>query len=119
METFCGWPFSLAVGTTVRDIKEKEAWLIAEGNCRKLWWWLCGPMPSSCLSSQVSAGQDRTDLGPLLLCRPSGGVAAPLVRLRWSDCFDVSLQYILFVLFGYVTSHNSVAWTSSLVLFPL
>lgn len=122
METFCEWPFSSHVGTTVRCIKEKEAWLIAEGNCRKLWWWLCGPMPLSCLSSQVSVGQERTDSGfgaSVAHCRPSNGVAAPLDSPCWSDCFDVSLQYVLFVLFGYITFHNSFLWTSSLVLFPL
>lgn len=80
-------------------------------------------MPSPYLSSQASAGgQQGPDGGSgtsVACCRPSGVVTAPLVRPQWSDWFDVSFQYVLFVLFGYVTFHNPFPWTSSLVLFPL
>lgn len=123
MATFCGWPFGRGVGTAVRGFRGKEAWPSTEWNCSKLWWRLCGPMPSPYVSSQVSAGgQQRTgsDFGASVsCCRPSGVVTAPLVRPQWSDCFDVSLQYVLFVLFAYVTSHNPFPWNSSLALFPL
>ena len=51
--------------------------------------------------------EDRQWLwGSVACCRPSDVVTAPLVSPQRSDCFAVSLQYVLFALFGYIAPHN-------------